>query len=125
MMLLRTIAGAVVAVLLIEAVMTEVEKAAPIAADRWGALWYALLFLALGFVLRRFAPTGSALWSALVAAIAYVTLGHWIARFLWSGVTAWVWLGAPPVIALATTYFFALIAIGIGAASVRLPRRTQ
>ncbi len=55
----------------------------------------------------------------------YVTLGHWIAGALFDGTSAWVWLGAPPVIALATTYFFALIAIGVGAASVRLPGRTQ
>jgi hypothetical protein len=124
MILFRAIAVAVVAVLLIEAIMVELEKAAPIVAQ-WGALWYALLFVALGFVLRRFTSPGYALCSALVAAIAYITLVHWILGFLASGVTGWVWLGPPGEVVMATVYFFVLIAIGIGAASVRLPRRTQ
>jgi hypothetical protein len=122
--LFRAIALAVVAVLLIEAMMVELEKAAPIVAQ-WGALWFALLFFVVGFVLRRLASIGSALFSAFIAAIAYVTLGHWILGLLASGVAAWIWLGPPGVIVVATVYFFALIAIGVGAASVRLPRRTQ
>jgi hypothetical protein len=124
MILARAIAFAVVAVLLIEAMMVELEKAAPIV-GQLAALWFALLFAGLGFVLRRFASTGAALVSGLVAAIAYVTLGHWIAGYLADGATAWVWLVSAIVVAVAAVYFFALIAIGIGAASIRLPQRTQ
>ena len=120
----RTVAPAVVAVLVLEALMVEIEKAIPIVAQ-WGALWYALLFVGLGFVLRRFISTEPALVGVLVAAIAYVTLGAWIAAYLQNGTIAWHWLGHATTMAIATVYFFTLMVIGIGAASVRLRRKTQ
>jgi hypothetical protein len=113
-----------VAVLVLEALMVELEKVIPFVA-RWGALWFALLFVVVGFVLRRFTTTESALIGALVAAIAYVTLGAWIAGYLVDGTIAWHWLGGAMTMAIATVYFFTLMVVGIGAASVRLRRKTQ
>ena len=124
MMFFRAIGAAVVAVLVLEALMVELEKVLPIVAQ-WGALCFALLFVVLGFALRRFTSTQSALIGALVAAIAYVTLGPWIAAYFANGTIAWHWLGHATTMAIATVYFFTLMVIGIGAASVRLPRTTQ
>ncbi len=124
MMLFRAITPAVVAVLVLEALMVELEKVIPIVAH-WGALCYALLFVVLGFVLQRFTSTQSALIGAFVAAIAYVTLGRWIAAYFVNDTIAWHWLGDATTMAIATVYFFTLMVIGIGAASVLLRRKTQ
>ncbi len=124
MMVFRAVAAAVVSVLVLEAFMVELEKGIPVVAQS-GALWFALLFVALGFGLRRFVTTESALIGALGGAIAYVTLGYWIAGYVDSGTIAWHWLGHPATMAIAAAYFFTLMAIGIGVASVRLRRRTQ
>ncbi len=120
----RAVVSAVVAVLVLEALMVEIEKAIPIVAQ-WGALSYALLFVVFGFVLRRFTTTESALFGALVAAMAYVTLGVWIAAYLGNGTIAWHWLGNAMTMAIAAVYFFTLMVIGIGAGSVRLRQKTQ
>jgi hypothetical protein len=119
----RAMAPAVVAVLALEALMVETEKAIPIV-EQWSALWFALLFVGLGFVLRRRTSTASAIFGALVAAIAYVTLGAWIAEYLRNGTMAWHWLGHAMTMAMATVYFFTLMAIGIAAASFQLRLKT-
>ena len=91
------VAPAVVAVLVLEAPTDEIEKAIPIVAQR----------------------------GALVAAMAYVSLGVWVAAYLGNGAIAWHWVGNAMTMSIATVYFFTLMMIGIGAASVRLRRRTR
>jgi hypothetical protein len=124
MIFLRIVAGCVLAVLVLEALMVELESVSPIA-GRLGALWYAVLFVVLGYTARRVASTGQALVAVLAGAIAFVTLGNWIAGYIGGGRIAWRWLGPPTTIVTAMLYFFALMAIGIAAASLQLRRKTQ
>jgi uncharacterized BrkB/YihY/UPF0761 family membrane protein len=100
--------------------MVEIEKAIPIVSGRWSALSYAVLFVVFGFAVRRVTSTGSSLLGVFAAAIAFVTLGYWIGGYLTG--TPRGWLGAPVTIAIAALYFFTLMAIGVGAASLRLRR---
>jgi hypothetical protein len=115
---LRAFAVFAVSVLLIEAVMVELEKVSP-QVVRWGAPCFAIEFVILGVLVRRFTPLLPSLIGAFGGAIVYVTIGYWVAGYVGDGKTVWVWLGSPVVLTIATMYFFVLMAIGIGAASVR------
>lgn len=121
MTLFRVMALCLATVLVGEALMVELEKGIHLG-DPWGPLVFAMLFIALGFAVRRKASIWISLVGALVAAIAYVTIGYWVAGFVGSGMTKWRWLGSPPVLIIATLYFFTLTAIGVVAASIKIPR---
>ncbi len=120
---LRAFALFAAGVLLIEAAMVELEKVSP-EVGRWGAPLFAIEFVVLGVLVRRFTPLVPSLIGAFGGAIVYVTIGYWVAGYVGEGRTAWVWLGSPVVLTMATMYFFVLMAIGIGVASVRRPRST-
>lgn len=110
-------AACAAAVLIVEALMVELEKVTPNVGGSSSVLYYALLFIAFGFTVRRLTSTASSLLGALAAAIAFVTLGYWIAGYLTARHGGW--LGPPMTTAIAAISFFSLMAIGVGAASLR------